>query len=280
MAAHGLSGAELVTEDRQIGLPQDESPGTPGAAPRGDVGEVPARPAHARFNQGHAKTEGLGASVNPQGGAPSFPQPPSFTQLPPHWATAIDPATGGRGHATSLCGPQLPPELRKLHAALEKVPLPLPDADSPPSPPLPAPEPSLDQTWVKLCEEGTWRAFYYNVVSQARQWEVPLGYQVCGLSALLVSPFCDFHLPAQEENKATCRVEDEHAMSIQPRLPPPCERDVRMLRHYFDPSTLPGNREDAKRKKEAMGKDRDWHQRKERKTLEKQRKALEWLRKE
>jgi hypothetical protein len=162
MAAHGLSGAELVTEDRQIGLPQDESPGTPGAAPRGDVGEVPARPAHARFNQGHAKTEGLGASVNPQGGAPSFPQPPSFTQLPPHWATAIDPATGatyyyhertgacswkpplsfppfpspslppslplsldrslgGRGHATSLCGPQLPPELRKLHAALEKV---------------------------------------------------------------------------------------------------------------------------------------------------------------
>jgi hypothetical protein len=41
---------------------------------------------------------------------------------------------------------------------------------------------------------------------------------------------------------------------LQPRLPPPCERDVRMLRHYFDPSTLPGNREDAKRKKEAMGK--------------------------
>ncbi|TFJ81194.1 hypothetical protein NSK_007462 [Nannochloropsis salina CCMP1776] len=116
------------------------------------------------------------------------------------------------------------------------IPLPLPDADSPPSPPLPAPEPSLDQTWVKLCEEGTGRAFYYNVVSQARQWE--------------------------------------------PRLPPPCERDVRMLRHYFDPSTLPGNREDAKRKKEATGRDRDWHQRKERKTLEKQRKALEWLRKE
>ncbi|EKU22407.1 hypothetical protein NGA_0477200, partial [Nannochloropsis gaditana CCMP526] len=218
MAPHVLSGAELVREDRQTGLPQDGSPGTPGAAPRGDVGEVPAWPAHARFNQGHAKTEGLDASASPPGGAPFFSQPPSFTQLPPHWATAIDPSTGAtyyyhertgacswkpppslppfhspslppslppswdpslgwRGHATTLCGPHLPPELRKLHAALEKVPLPLPDADSPPFPPLPAPEPSLDQTWVKLCEEGTGRAFYYNVVSQARQWEVPIGYQ-------------------------------------------------------------------------------------------------------
>jgi len=222
---------------------------------------------------------------------------------------------------------------------------------------------------VKLCEEGTGRAFYYNVVSQARQWEVPIGYQVCGLSALLVrsvdsdllfcsfvsflswsyhkresemipacllppldlQPFLRFSFAAQEENKATCRVEHEHAVStqvrgwegerggggergrggkrewevdglsmetereterkagerrgkitfyesrgdrclslparlpslathlflLQPRLPPPCERDVRMLRHYFDPSTLPGNREDAKRKKEATGRGED-----------------------
>ncbi|EKU22747.1 hypothetical protein NGA_0714320, partial [Nannochloropsis gaditana CCMP526] len=129
------------------------------------------------------------------------------------------------------------------------VPLLLPDADSPNSPPLPGSEPALDETWVKLCEEGTGRAFYYNVVSQTRQWEVPLGYQVgeweggrggkregreatlfflCPRDSLPLSPL----------------------FSLQPRLPAPCERDGRMLRHYFDLSTLPGNREDAKKKEE------------------------------
>jgi hypothetical protein len=42
----------------------------------------------------------------------------------------------------------------------------------------------------------------------------------------------------------------------------------------------PASRGSAQPLRICISADRDWHQRKERKTLEKQRKALEWLRKE
>jgi len=66
----------------------------------------------------------------------------------------------------------------------------LTDADAPFFPPaaattasdgpssLPPSEATTAAVWVELVDEGTGRLYYYNNVSQATQWIMPLGFQV------------------------------------------------------------------------------------------------------
>lgn len=54
--------------------------------------------------------------------------------------------------------------------------------------------------WVELLDEGTGRVYYYHYVSQATQWVMPPGFQVChwGCGSVYVSLFVFYpFLPPQ-----------------------------------------------------------------------------------
>jgi len=94
----------------------------------------------------------------------------------------------------------------------------LTDADTPFYPPAAAtaasdsasslpPSEATAAVWVELLDEGTGRVYYYNNVSQATQWMMPPGFQVChwGCGSVYVSLFVFYpFLPPQCVSECVC----------------------------------------------------------------------------
>ncbi|KAM3568760.1 hypothetical protein VYU27_009123, partial [Nannochloropsis oceanica] len=253
--------------DRQGEEEEEEGEGEKKKREDGNDGKESAPLVAAGGENEEEEDEDVEASLYP-------PAPPSGL-LPPFWAAAQDPSTNATYYFHQQTGvrswepppllplspphtypgqvpvappsaPQLPPELAKLHAALDKVDSTLSNADTFSFPPAAAtssvplsPSEAAAAVWVELVDEGTGRVYYYDNVSGATRWSMPQAFQ--------------------GESRTAWPEGGLHG-GLQPPVISAYDRDVRILSHFFDPSTLAANREEAKRKKAEMCTGVDWRQ--------------------